>query len=114
MSRLAIFGFGLIGGSVALAARAAEPGVHVTAIDREAVLASPDTARAADALVDVANWSEVERALHESTLTVLAAPVSVICERVLWALEHAPLVTDCGSTKRRVLEAARKSPHARR
>ncbi|HWA76607.1 MAG TPA: prephenate dehydrogenase/arogenate dehydrogenase family protein [Polyangiaceae bacterium] len=114
MNRLAIFGFGLIGGSVALAARAAEPGVHITAIDRASVLGTPETARAADALVDVQNWAEAERALAESTLTVLAAPVSVICERVLWALEHAPLVTDCGSTKRCVLERARKSPRARR
>lgn len=114
MSRLAIFGFGLIGGSVALAARAAEAGVHITAIDRAAVLASPEAARVADERIDVENSADAERALRESTLTVLAAPVSVIGERVSWALEHAPLVTDCGSTKRRVIEQARKSPRARR
>lgn len=114
MTRLAILGFGLIGGSVALAARAAQAQVHVTAIDHASVLATPEAERAADARIDIANSAAAERALLASTLTVLAAPVSVIAERVVWALEHAPVVTDCGSTKRRVTERAQTSANARR
>lgn len=114
MTRLAILGFGLIGGSVALAARAAQAQVHITAIDHASVLATPEAERIADARIDIANSVEAARALADSALTVLAAPVSVITERVVWALEHAPIVTDCGSTKRRVVEQARKSANARR
>lgn len=114
MTRLAIYGFGLIGGSVALAARAAQPAVHVTAIDQASVLASNEARRAADAFVDLADGPAVERALAGSTLAVLAAPVSVICDRVAWVLEHAPVVTDCGSTKRRVSEQARRASRAAR
>jgi len=109
MTRLAILGFGLIGGSVALAARAARTGLHITAIDRAGVLASAEAQRVADARVDVADSLGAARALADSTLTVLAAPVSVIGERVAWALEHAAIVTDCGSTKRGVVAEARKS-----
>jgi prephenate dehydrogenase len=113
MTRLAVYGFGLIGGSVALAARAANPSIRVTAIDHAGVLSSPEAQHAADALVDIADRGAVERALASSSLTVLAAPVSVICDRVAWVLEHAPVVTDCGSTKRRILEQARKAARAR-
>jgi prephenate dehydrogenase len=109
MTRLAILGFGLIGGSVALAARAAHARVHVTAIDRASVLGSAEAERAADSRIDIADSAAATRALADSTLTVLAAPVSVIGERVAWALEHAPVVTDCGSTKRAVVAEARKS-----
>jgi prephenate dehydrogenase len=114
MTRLAILGFGLIGGSVALAARAAHAHVHVTAIDHASVLSTPEAEHAADACIDIASSAEAARALADSTLTVLAAPVSVIAERVVWALQHAAIVTDCGSTKRRVVEQAQKSPNARR
>src|SRR5690349_8897232 len=114
MTRLAILGFGLIGGSVALAARAARAGVHVTAIDRASVLTSAESERVADARVDIADSAAAARALADSTLTVLAAPVSVIGEHVAWALEHAPIVTDCGSTKRGVVAEARKSARFRR
>jgi prephenate dehydrogenase len=83
--------------------------VHITAIDRGGVLASAEAQRVADVRVDIAEVAAVARALADSTLTVLAAPVSVIGEHVAWALEHAAIVTDCGSTKRGVVEAARKS-----
>jgi prephenate dehydrogenase len=114
MTRLVVVGFGLIGGSLALAARRARPEVHVTAIDVASALDRPAAQRTADALVDASDDSAAARALAGSTLTVLSAPVSVICEKVAWALEHAPLVTDCGSTKRHVLAAARRSPRASR
>jgi prephenate dehydrogenase len=114
MTRLAIVGFGLIGGSLALAARRARKNVHVTAIDAAAALARPSAQRTADAHIDVTDASAVARCLSEATLAVLSAPVSVICEKVAWTLEHAALVTDCGSTKRHVIEAARRSPRFER
>src|SRR5690606_5933894 len=114
MMRLAVVGFGLIGGSVALAARRASFADHVTAIDRPPVLATAQARRYADACVDVADRGAAERALRDAALTVLAAPVTVIAEMVPWALDHGNVVTDCGSTKRRIVERARASAHASR
>ncbi len=112
MTRFAILGFGLMGGSLALAARAAASAVHITAVDRADVLEIPEARDAADVLLDVADEAGVGRALAESDITFLAMPVSAICERVAFALAHAPVVTDFGSTKRRVVEFAARSPRA--
>ncbi len=110
MTRLVVVGFGLIGGSLALAARKARWAEHVTAIDHRAVLAAEATARAADERVDASDEDAVARAIASATLTVLATPVSVICDRIAFVLQHAAALTDCGSTKRRIVEAARSSP----
>jgi prephenate dehydrogenase len=109
MNRLVVLGFGLIGGSLGLAARKSGWAEHVTAVDLAAALDREACERAADERIEVGDERAVVRALESSTLTVLATPVSVICERVAFALQHAPLVTDCGSTKRRVVAAAQRS-----
>jgi 3-phosphoshikimate 1-carboxyvinyltransferase len=54
--------------------------------------------------------SELSRALVGVELAILAAPVSAIEALVRGALEHAAVVTDCGSTKRTIVAAARSSP----
>ena len=114
MTRVAVFGFGLIGGSLALALRAAQSAYHVTAIDRAEVIGNEHTRACADACVDVGHDSQVEEVLAESDVTVLAAPVSVIAERLPWVLERARLVTDCGSTKRHIALRAQACPRGRR
>jgi prephenate dehydrogenase len=111
MTRVAVFGFGLIGASVALALRERRSGVHVTAIDR----ADSDAARAAcDEWVDASDSVAMARALGACDLCIMAAPISVIVEQLPAVLALAPVVTDCGSTKRAVVRAASASEHAGR
>lgn len=114
MMRLCVVGFGLIGGSLALAARAARFASHVTAVDIPQVLGTEAARRAADVCIDVADEGELARAVSEAEMTVLAAPVGAICESVEWVLGRAHVVTDCGSTKRRIVECAGRSPRAAR
>jgi prephenate dehydrogenase len=85
--RLAVIGPGLIGRSVTLAARRADPGTHVIEIDRGGAL---DAARGAD-------------------LIVLATPVQVILEIISLQSDilRSSVTLDTGSTKRAVLSAAR-------
>jgi prephenate dehydrogenase len=109
MSSLVVVGFGLIGGSLALAAKASGFASQVTAVDSPEVLALPEAERAADARLDTGDESAIREAMRAARLTVLAAPVGVIAERVGWALDHAGIVSDCGSTKRRIVDAARRS-----
>jgi prephenate dehydrogenase len=105
MNRLTIVGFGLIGGSFALAHKQRRP-THVTAIDFPNVLEHPHARVAADELIDPRDNERVNAALAASTLVLLAAPVRVICETLPRVLATAPLVTDAGSTKREVQRAA--------
>ena len=114
MIRLTIHGFGLIGGSVGLAARQAGVADRVTAIDRPEVLSLARERRAADQLVDASDREACERAVRDADLTVLAGPVDVIASNVVWALQHGAVVTDAGSTKRRILAEAARSGRAQR
>lgn len=114
MMRLSIVGFGLIGGSIGLGARAKRAYAEVIAIDSPEVLSLAKTLEAADTFIDRADRDQVERALGRSTLAVLAAPVQAICNSVEWVLSRAPIVTDCGSTKRKILQAAAQSSRSAR
>jgi prephenate dehydrogenase len=109
MKRIAIVGFGLIGGSLSLALRR-NGGVHVTAIDRAPVLARTEARQAADELIPLEQAEGMKTALERSDLTVLAVPVSTIVRLLPWSLTHAPVVTDCGSTKREIANAAAEHP----
>jgi prephenate dehydrogenase len=100
--RVVIVGLGLIGGSFSLALRETLAGVHVTGVDRAAVIARAESARAVDTLVDVDSQRALERATDGCDLVVLSTPVRVIAELLPALLERAPLVTDCGSTKRAI------------
>lgn len=110
MKRVAIVGFGLMGGSLALSLRRSGQ-VHVTAIDRAPVLERPEAKLAADDLLPLDDTEALKTALERSDLTVLAVPVTTIVRLLPWSLSHAPVVTDCGSTKREIAQAARE--HAR-
>jgi prephenate dehydrogenase len=109
MMRVAIVGFGLIGGSLSLALRRGG-GVHVTAIDRAPVLARPEARDAADEHLPLEETEALKTALTRSEVTVLAVPVGTIVRLIPWSLSHAPVVTDCGSTKREIAHAAAEHP----
>lgn len=112
--KLCVVGFGLIGGSLAAASRAHRLAARVVAVDTSEVIAAESVRALSDERVDVADGPAVERALAAADLVVLAAPVSVIEAELGPALAHAPLVTDCGSTKRAIVaSAARSSRRAR-
>jgi prephenate dehydrogenase len=105
--RIGIIGLGLIGGSIALAARQLWPTSLVIAVDNKDVL---ETAMRLHA-IDVAADDPI--VLAEADLVILAAPVKQNIE-LLGALdEHVnqpAVVTDTGSTKRAIVEAARGLP----
>jgi prephenate dehydrogenase len=108
LRRLAILGTGLIGASVALAAKRQDPAPHVTGYDpdpaaREAAVARGAVDEPADTL---------EAALAEAELAVVAAPVAQLASQVRGALEASSegcTVTDVGSTKAAVCATARGS-----
>jgi prephenate dehydrogenase len=105
MKRIAIVGFGLIGGSIALALRRSGS-VHVTAIDRAPVLERAAAKKAADEHLPLEQAEALKTALERSDLTVLAVPVSTIVRLIPWSLSNSAVVTDCGSTKREIAHAA--------
>jgi prephenate dehydrogenase len=107
-SRIAIIGLGLMGGSLALALRAASWRGGITGIARSRE--TLDAALAADA-IDVA--SDELAAAREADIIVLAAPVRTILEQIPLVGELAgdgALLLDMGSTKRAVVEAMDRLP----
>jgi prephenate dehydrogenase len=105
-NRIVVLGTGLIGGSFALAARAALPGVSIAGWDRPEVL---QRARAMGAIDDAR--SDLSLALAGADLVFIALPVGMTIERLPEIARLAPpaaLVTDAASTKRLVCEAAEK------
>jgi prephenate dehydrogenase len=105
--KVGIVGLGLIGGSVALAARQLWPTSLVIAVDNKDVL---ETAMRLHA-IDVAADDPI--VLAEADLVILAAPVRQNIELLAELDEHVrqpAVVTDTGSTKRAVIEAARALP----
>jgi prephenate dehydrogenase len=105
--RIAVVGLGLIGGSIALAARRAWPTSLVIGVDRNAVLERAMTRHA----VDVA--SEDLMIISDADLVVLATPVETTLD-VLPALDRTlasdAVVTDIASAKGEVVGAARVLP----
>ena len=110
MKQLAVFGFGLVGASLAAAVREANPATHLVAIDLAPVIASDAARVLADELVDASDQSRIRQIAEASDLCVLAAPVSVIVAQLPALLECARVVTDCGSTKRSICAACAQSP----
>jgi prephenate dehydrogenase len=105
--RVGIVGVGLIGGSIAFATRRTFPSATVVGVDRDAVI---DAARQLGALH--AGSTDL-RALEGCDLVVLSAPVrqnAGVLARLGEAMTGEALVTDAGSTKRAVVEAARALP----
>jgi len=105
--KIAIVGLGLIGGSIAFAARRTWPSTHVLAIDRDAVLREALSRRAIDTAA-----SELS-AVSDADLVVLAAPVRQNISLLKQVAAHVPssaVVTDVGGTKRAIVEKAATLP----
>lgn len=107
--RLAVVGTGLMGASVALAAKRWRPAVRVSGFDPDPDALERAVARGA---VDAPAGS-LEEALAEADLAVVAVPVADLAAQVEAALAASPetcTVTDVGSTKLAVCRAAGGSP----
>jgi len=113
MKRLAIFGFGLIGASIAAAVRKAEPKIHLIAIDLPKAVSSQQVRALTDEQIDSTNRARVQSAVADAELCVLAAPVAVIRAELPVLLEAAEVITDCGSTKRSICAAVSGLPRER-
>lgn len=106
-SKIGIVGLGLIGGSIALAARELWPASLVIAVDSKDVI---ETAMRLHA-IDIAADDLV--VLAEADLVILAAPVrqNVLLLEQLDEHVHQPaVITDTGSTKREIVAAAKNLP----
>ncbi len=109
--KVAVLGLGLIGGSVALAARGAD--ARVVGFD-------PDPATRAKALAVGALDEAAEdprRALASADVVVAAAPIAALAQSVRIALREAPagaLITDVGSTKRALMQELAAEPGVQR
>jgi prephenate dehydrogenase len=104
---VAIAGFGLIGGSIALAIRRSLSQARIVAIDRQAVIDDALRRNYADA------GGEDLALADGSDLVVLAAPIrqNIAMLRVLPdKVSGEVLVTDAGSTKAATVDAARALP----
>jgi prephenate dehydrogenase len=105
--KIAVVGLGLIGGSIALAAKRAWPTALVLGVDRKDVLEVAVRLHA----VDVA--AEELFLLSEADLVILAAPIRQNISLLEQLDDHVAtpaIVTDTGSTKRGILNAARSLP----
>jgi prephenate dehydrogenase len=100
---ISILGLGLIGGSIALAVRERWPAARIHGVDRKAVLAHAMGSGAIDRAVD----SAADAA--DADLIVLAAPVRQNLKLLAEIAQRLPartIVTDVGSTKRDIVDAA--------
>jgi prephenate dehydrogenase len=106
-NQIAIVGLGLIGGSIALAARERWPSVRITGVDRQAVLAHALGSGAIDRGV------ETVESIGGSDLVILAAPVRQnvqLLRAVASRIPSTSIVTDVGGTKRDIVSEARALP----
>lgn len=104
---LTVVGFGLIGASLAAAIKQRDPKVHVVAADLPGVLSNPSVVALSDERCDATDPNALDAAMRRTELTVLAAPVRTIERLLPQALAASPVVTDCGSTKRTIVNRAR-------
>jgi prephenate dehydrogenase len=105
--RIAIVGLGLIGGSIALAARQRWPGVRLVAVDEKPILTEALSRQVVDAS------AETVAGLPEVDLVVLAAPVRKnieILSQLADTLHGPAVITDVGGTKQAIQEAAAHLP----
>ena len=105
--KVAVVGLGLIGGSIALAARQTWPTGLVIGVDDKDVLERAMVRHA----IDVAADDPVVMA--EADLVILAAPVRQNIGLIAELAQHVSrpaIVTDVSSTKREIVEAARGLP----
>jgi prephenate dehydrogenase len=106
-AKVGIIGLGLIGGSIALAARQLWPSSLVIAVDNKEVLESAMRLHA----IDVAADDPI--VLAEADVVILAAPVRqnlALLDQLDENVRQPAVITDTGSTKREIVEAAKRLP----
>jgi len=104
METVAIVGVGLIGGSFALGLRWCGFKGRIIGVS------SQETLERALRLGVIDGGMPLERAVGKADLIYLAQPVGVILAtipKLAQSMKPGALVTDCGSTKRKIVEAAR-------
>lgn len=107
LRRLAVVGVGLLGGSVAKAARQHGLAREIVGVGRDETRLRPALA---DGTLDEATV-DVARGVADADLVVLAAPVQTIVDllpRVWRSAADDAVLTDVGSTKRAIVGAARQ------
>jgi prephenate dehydrogenase len=105
--KIGIVGLGLIGGSIALAAREIWPASLVIAVDNKDVLETAMRLHAIDVAADDLF------VLAEADIVILAAPVKqniALLEELDAYVQQPAVITDTGSTKREIAAAARTLP----
>lgn len=106
--RIAVVGVGLIGGSVAIAAKRAWPSVLVIGIDRKEIIERAMVAQAIDV------GGEDLGLAGDADLIVLAAPLAensrLVSSELARFVAREAVVTDVGSVKREIVGAARALP----
>jgi prephenate dehydrogenase len=99
---IAIVGVGLIGGSLALAARQKKICNHIVGIGR-----NPENIRKAKSLNVVDEWTlKLDEGVKNAELVVIATPVSdivPIIKKVLPSLKKGAIITDVGSIKNEIM-----------
>jgi prephenate dehydrogenase len=103
---ISIVGVGLIGGSLGLAFKRKIPQLSVTGIDHPKVLEEALAVGAVDRCVPS---SEIKSALASADLVFLCTPIREILRLLPEIAEHVKpgaVVTDVGSTKKRIVETA--------
>ena len=104
---ITIIGLGLIGGSLGLALKREDQGVHITGFDRSYVTADKAYRRG---IIDTVAPS-VKTACEGADFIIFATPVnttvSLMEEASDWNLKKDVIISDTGSTKSPIMEAAR-------
>ena len=103
--RLAVIGVGLIGGSFALALKAAKAVEHVVGVGRNS--ANLELARSRGIIDAVA--ADPAAAARHADLVLVAAPVGQYARIFSALMSTKAVITDGGSTKRDVVATARKA-----
>lgn len=110
---MTVVGLGLIGGSFARGLRACWPRLRLVGVERAEALTDVGPSLLVDEVFDAELRPRALAAFAASDLVFLATPIDGIQRWLGDALASGALVSDCGSTKRAILRAARESAHVR-
>ncbi|PSB92238.1 prephenate dehydrogenase [Candidatus Pandoraea novymonadis] len=108
ISKLAIFGVGLIGGSLARALKMAQGVDHIVGVERY----STSLTRALSLGIIDSATVDVSQAVQNVDIILLAAPVAqtpILLKKIAPYLHGEAIVTDVGSTKSDAVSAARSA-----
>lgn len=110
--KVAIFGIGLIGGSLAKSLRESKFASEIIGVENSA-----SHAEKALELGLVDRVESKENAIAEADLIILTVPVNALIDELKYVLERIKphqIVTDCGSTKGVIIDGVRNAPNRNR